>query len=136
MQASELRIGNLLVRKKSVFTNVPIEKVVFRVNMLSPINYPKKDFVVYDNIPETGVEDTYRLSECRPIPLMSGWLKRLGFSLEITNGGFLKWQKGEFKLLDRRLPHPQFHAPGARIDYVHQLQNLYFALTGEELKLK
>lgn len=71
-----------------------------------------------------------------PIPLTDEWLERFGFDVEYTNGGWLRWQKGNFKLLDRRLPHPQYHNPEASIEYVHQLQNLYFALTGQELEIK
>lgn len=69
-----------------------------------------------------------------PVPITNEILKRFGFSVEYTNGGFLRWQKGEFKLLDRRLPHPQFHHPSASCLYAHELQNLYYALTKEELK--
>ena|SRR5690242_17051528 len=70
-----------------------------------------------------------------PIPIRDDVLERFGFEYEYTIGGFLRWQKGEFKLLDRRLPHPQFHHPQAMIQFVHELQNLYFALTHEELTL-
>lgn len=69
-----------------------------------------------------------------PVPISKEILERFGFSEEYTNGGFLRWQKGQFKLLDRRLPHPQFHHPSATIQFVHELQNLYFFLTHEELK--
>lgn len=34
------------------------------------------------------------------------------------------------------LPNPKFFISGIEIKSIHQLQNLYFALTGEELKLK
>ena len=71
-----------------------------------------------------------------PIPLTEEWLLKFGFDIEYTKGGFLRWQKGEFKLLDRRLPYPQFHSPKACIEYVHSLQNLYFALTNTELTIK
>lgn len=73
----------------------------------------------------------------RPLPIMltDELLKQFGFSVEYTNGGWLRWQKGEFKLLDRRLPHPQFHHPNATIQFVHELQNLYFCLNNEELKV-
>lgn len=74
-------------------------------------------------------------NDFHPIPITEERLLKFGFEVENTNGGFLKWQKGNFKLLDGRLPDPQFHSPKAIIKYVHQLQNLYFVLTGEELTI-
>lgn len=69
-----------------------------------------------------------------PIPISKEILDRFGFTEEYTNGGFIRWHKGDFKLLDRRLPHPQYHSPSATIQFVHELQNLYFCLNNEELK--
>lgn len=74
--------------------------------------------------------------EVNPIPLTPEILEKCGFDVEYTNGGFLCWLKGDFKLLDRRLPYPQFHHPEALILHLHQLQNLYYALTGQELEIK
>jgi len=111
MKASELRIGNLIEdgMNNNGQANVEILRLMDE--------HPKHPY--------------------RPIPLTEEWLLRFGFNNEVyTNGGFLKWQKGEFKLLDRRLPNTQYHEPKASIDFVHQLQNLYFALTGEELVVK
>jgi hypothetical protein len=73
-----------------------------------------------------------------PILLTEEWLKRLGFygsaSLERYIGpsiGTLGWDdKGVYLIADNSgpyLPH---------IQYVHQLQNLYFALTGDELPIQ
>lgn len=77
---------------------------------------------------------TYEYSE--GIHITEEWLKRAGFETEYTNGGFLRWQKGEFKLLDRRLPYPQWHSSKSMILQVHQLQNLYWCLCGKELDIK
>ncbi len=77
--------------------------------------------------------DLYEMQEFNPIPLTPEWLEKLGVVEEWTTGGFLKWEVGRLKLLDRRLPHPQYHSADACILNVHQLQNLYFALTGKEL---
>lgn len=77
------------------------------------------------------------------IPLTAKWLERFGFkqftpmsnvwwSIQIGDTEILDitiWPTCvELLYLDKRLPKdPQ---------YVHQLQNLYFALTGKELELK
>lgn len=101
---------------------------------------------------EHRFKETYRLNDItidariigdrfQGIELTEEWLNNFGFDIEWTIGGYLKWEKQmpyeeKFKLLDRRLPHPQYHEPKATIQYVHQLQNLFFALTGTELELK
>lgn len=59
----------------------------------------------------------------KPIPLTEEWLKRfnsLGNAISNDVDGVFMWINGE-KLY---------------IAHVHQLQNLYFALTGEELTIK
>lgn len=69
-----------------------------------------------------------------PIPLTEEWLERFGLKKIISQGSIFKL--GEF--------HIQNFGPlgfyecrnHVKIVYVHLLQNLYFALTGEELTLK
>jgi hypothetical protein len=72
------------------------------------------------------LDDAYR-----PIPLTEEWLLKFGF--EITNN---------FQTKDRFQTHKQdgiiwfeYGYISIELKYVHQLQNLYFALTGEELTI-
>lgn len=69
-----------------------------------------------------------------PIPLTEEWLVKFGFekdSFGCLYFGYFYYRKslfyssGEFSNIG--LPN---------IQYVHQLQNIYFALTGEELTIK
>ena len=67
----------------------------------------------------------------KPIPLTEELLLRIGFSVSslgddnvVSVNGFYLWKD--------RLQHI---TTGTRIKHVHQLQNLYFALTGEELEI-
>lgn len=67
---------------------------------------------------------------CKPIPLTEEWFKKLGGSFRFAKEFICDWQNGfvtieEYGEGEFALKH---------IKYVHQLQNLYFALTGEELK--
>ena len=66
-----------------------------------------------------------------PIPLTEEWLLKFGFKnikfkYEINN--FIIW-------LDPRSTYYYLNYEGGNIEikYVHELQNLYFALTGKEL---
>jgi len=77
---------------------------------------------------------------CEPVPLTEEWLLKLGFSrspLPFSEGVYegpiidnrVEYNAGSFMycLWTQRLRN---------IEHVHQLQNLYYALTGEELKIK
>ena len=74
-----------------------------------------------------------------PIPLTEEWLIKFGFEKKEN-----KWYKlirfPTVRFLNNKLNvYVIIHSSSvviAILDYVHQLQNLYFALTGEELTLK
>jgi hypothetical protein len=108
---------------------------------------------VYDNESQDVIqiergEHIEYISLYDPIPLTEEWLLKFGF--EICGYNQLSWRHTEhiknFELdginwADADYPEYQFLIYNIgndifRIHYVHQLQNLYFALTGEELKLK
>jgi hypothetical protein len=91
------------------------------------INYP------------TAIVDLERLSG---IPLTKEWLLNLGFNKDV-DGSFMKNDISIF--LDKRFKTNLFLQENqdnfkwfsyeCKIKYVHQLQNLYFALTGDELTI-
>ncbi len=67
-----------------------------------------------------------------PIPLDEDWLIEFGFKMNTLNTYsndklMIKWEGGKCEMLS---------GVHIEIKHVHQLQNLYFALTGEELELK
>jgi hypothetical protein len=119
MKASELRIGNF---------------------------YDSNGFVSEVN-PDT-IENLWvaERSCIKPLPLSEEWLLKFGFKQ--CGYEMLSWKHetllpsfdlGGINWADFDEPDYQFltYKVGdiiLRIDYVHQLQNLYFALTGEELK--
>lgn len=77
-------------------------------------------------------------NDFEPIPLTPEWLERFGFEVY---GSEPYWKyadgiNGMFKNNRFRLFTFQTHGDYVPVDYVHQLQNLYFALTGQELELK
>lgn len=79
--------------------------------------------------------------ECEPIPLTPEWLQRCGL---FENGSSYKGElrfKGCGHLTIETIENGGlgYFAPFNKtieIKYLHQLQNLYFALTGEELKIE
>ena len=117
MKANELRIGNfvsLALLDDSLRQNVSLNK-----NQLIGIIK----------------EGTY-LSD--PIPITQKWLLELGFEILLNKNSFFAEKKAPkwFVLTktDDGFKLAFFNVPS--IKYIHQLQNLYFSLTGDELTIK
>ena len=120
LTANELRIGNLVLFSDN--------STIFEVTGIEI-----GGLYVKNQVEQTWIE----IYTFEPIPLTEEWLLRLGFDklgivyyiikkvIEINyfNGIVGIDIRGQYV----GTPH---------IKYVHQLQNLYFALTGEELTIK
>ena len=123
MKASELRIGNYhLYCVHDELDNPKDYEVVDQIDA--------QDLVWLSS--EAGENDT----QYKPIPLTEDWLKRFGFALFAWG-----WVKKSENDIGFRISYPHLHFQREnenplKIQYVHQLQNLYFALTGEDLKLR
>ncbi len=119
MKAKELRIGNY--HETDCFSHPRMG--------ISPIKINDKCFSA---ITSYGIHlvDEGKL-DFKPIPLTEEWLVKFGFKKlrdELyTQNNIEVWHK------DSGFYHTEMNV-GLNLDYVHQLQNLYFALTGEELK--
>ena len=88
-------------------------------------------------------------TDYNPIPLTEDWLKRFGFERLDSENEFDKdmFSRSAISTKGRKLPFiierclNGSYSPALYMDvheeiiHIHQLQNLYFALTGEELKL-
>jgi hypothetical protein len=119
MKANELRIGNLIKE--------PIESGG-KICQVKRIETDKDGYSHY-------------LDHCSPIPLTEEWLLKFGFYLD-EDGNF-SINESVFTIvnlrrgIDLRERFEIFsHDFNPDLDYVHQLQNLYFALTGKELTSK
>lgn len=128
MKANELRIGNYF--------------------MFGELRH-KASYHDIANLYESALINKVPSGSYKPIPLTEDWLLKFGFELkDDINNGFAKPINEEYGtehyylyvnpkyfttcLIDNKKPHEIFINS---VKYVHQLQNLYFALTGEELKL-
>ncbi len=122
MKAQDLRIGNLVYDK--------------HYNLMEVVSLDSRQG--YGNV----YKDAYGTSSggvIKPIPLTEEWLIKMGFEKIGTN-----YEKdwlllhGNIKTgtVDFLLNEPKTGKYKATIlMYLHQLQNLYFALTGEELTI-
>jgi hypothetical protein len=68
------------------------------------------------------------------IPITKEWMEKLGFTYNDLNGDSGHWQLLPFEILHGE----EGYSYDYKIDlkYIHQLQNLYFSLTGQELTIK
>ena len=118
MKANELRIGNWVTEE---------ERLVH----------------IHDGF---GIDHAQNFS---PIPLTEEWLRRFGFKKDLTGKDFYFKFYGVVGIMHFSNAvnstsdggwynyEPIIGARhGEQFKYVHQLQNLYFALTGEELTVK
>jgi len=141
MKANELRVTNFVQ-----FKNLNIVPVIF-------IGY---DSVVL--ITPNGATMTAKLDEINPIPITEEWLIKFGFTdyrtlpykttkkafYDIKAGVYLdysgKYRNTKFRILyipktnTFRVVSPANNSITLR--YIHQLQNLYYALTEKELEMK
>ena len=109
IQANELRIGNY------VFPFDDKEQLFFDCVKVSP-----NDF-----------KDTQNLA---PIPLTEEWLVKFGFDeISITNDNVRRWIIDGYIAVELEGNVFTFRNNRLILKSVHQLQNLYFALTGKEL---
>ena len=116
MKANELRIGNLVIDEDG--DTLPIIAI-------------NKDFIFHSTEGLFSTPNTLR-----GVPLTEGWLVKLGFK---RWGKFDLWKTYQTTVCTiagtTQSGFELSKIPRVEVEYVHQLQNLYFALTGEELKL-
>jgi len=74
----------------------------------------------------------YDYSVLEPIPLTEEWLIKFGFDGQDYNLFTIELSRNQFMILKDEW----LIVISNNCKYVHQLQNLYFALTGEELTIK
>ena len=119
MKANELRIGNYVI-----FNNFiqPEKTVIVDGKFLLPFN--KTDL---------EINNYYQ-----PIPLTEEWLLKFGFEKHFEDfekkivGFYLTYNFNDGISLNGKYMDEPIYIDG---EYVHQLQNLYFALTGEDLSI-
>jgi hypothetical protein len=135
MKASELKIGNYIL------INAYNEK-----NVISQVTEILDERIHLHNF-WIGNTNTFAqrhpLEECFPIPLTEEWLLKFGGKEDERKDIYLPiprvidmriYIKFDHLLLCKGQVCPMYEYE--HIKNVHQLQNLYFALTGEELEIK
>ncbi len=116
----ELRIGNLILWKGEV---IPVTMVG-----LYGIQYDDSNI---------KINASFGTGDIQPIPITPEWLERLGFEkLKHIHEGLI--YSKDWLRLNSNCAVTDYRGGGIDsrlIKHIHQLQNLYFALTGTELTL-
>lgn len=118
MKVTELRIGNYV--EVNNYKTIQLE------------NVHNKGCTIGD--------EQYLISMLRPIPLDDEWLIKFGFEGALLDYSFgklnvcLKDPRGVYKR--GRTYYNNWSILEKQPEYVHELQNLFFVLTGEELIIK
>jgi hypothetical protein len=118
MKASELRIGNWV---SSIYG------MEFQV-------YP----MYFKQMP-TDEKHNLILSNWKPIPLTEEWLLKFGFERMKFFGTNINYLLKEPICISTSDMVVEWNKPNfiiKQIKYIHEIQNIYFALTGEELTFK
>jgi len=126
MEVQELRIGNLVTTVEGTKHFGKELEIEFLTNNNC-----------YDLDAPLDSINGYELNKVIPIPLTEEWIVRFGFA-SYKLSGFNYFGNSKIKIahtFDNRNIFFEVNASLAPLEYVHQLQNLYFALTGEELTL-
>ena len=124
IKANELRLENIILYKGDALPVYMVDRAGLSFSRINDVRVNKISGATL----ETGSIDF------EPIPLTPEWLERLGFVNERRDtyciGAFEIWIQGKQLFYYESLPN------SPEIKYVHQLQNLFFALTGKELTVK
>jgi hypothetical protein len=125
MESKELRIGNLLLDNDKIICEVKeIRENYILTNSLDNFKTLVAQIGLYE-----------------PIPLTEEWLLRFGFVecldnyiLDISQRiSLVYFDRNECQFSIIQDVNNEIALKFGAVKYVHQLQNLYFALTGEEL---
>lgn len=119
MKASELRIGNFVFGVEQGYKETAL-----------PIACLHNDDTVRLQVGNDTV-GCYRSKAINPIPLTEEWLLMFGFKK--VGEAFYIGLEYEYFLNGIFNDYTAGCTISLNIKYVHQLQNLYFALTGEEI---
>lgn len=131
IKASDLRIGNKVISTTHNLLDATVSGIMPTSGIIT-----LKEVSTYDTA-----------NKLNPIPLTPEWLERCGFEFFNKEGIYVRkiHAQGELMLFSTDSPVAQsnnfppgkfyyiFSGVAHFIEYLHQLQNLYHALTGEEL---
>ena len=136
IKPQELRIGSNVNTELGIAEVIGIYEDVVDVKGVSVIDNSSGNKI---SISTRSFDGCVEYEKIQPIPLTEEILLKFGFEKQHNEDDFDYWFKKGF-CDDILWEHSEGFCHslnyGGDIKYVHQLQNLYFSLTGEELTFK
>jgi hypothetical protein len=148
IKPNELRLGNLFYDDDNdvskVIAFVPHERNIVKNNF----RFSEAGCIIkYDVYTDKGLEEEFTISTelASPIPLTPEWLRKFGGYKQRTpfycidmplNIGEINVNPDNGVVWLRHHRVKETNLNPVSVYFVHQLQNLFFALTGEELTIK
>lgn len=142
IQANELRLGNWVQITDKLKSEIEEEGYIKNEFQITSSFNKDDDIQIYN--PYEIIYEYFIAEQIEPIPITEDWLLRFGFEASSIHDNY---KLGEIEIsssmrkittnerynfyLDGEIPESM----KIRIQYIHQLQNLFFALTGTELTL-
>jgi hypothetical protein len=140
MNAKELRIGNLIeINEELRKENSPYEPLICPYFEVEEIN---KDGEVYLYSAKENVGIYSEIEELKPIPITLELLDKLGFTIENKPNGDIEYSYKEYRysLIYKENYDGYLFCDDdivlRDLEFIHELQNIYFALIQIEIKLK
>lgn len=129
MLLNELRVGNIVM----VFPK-PGETVLLRIQEIH------KETVVGEFYKSPGFYMRVSYKDLSPLEFSDEWLIKAGFvkdenAWSLKKGNIICTLKPEIALVVVQRDEKVVKLNGAQIDYLHQLQNLFFVLAGTDLSI-
>lgn len=137
IQANELRIGNSLLYKENIVavTVLSVNTKNFSIGYIAFNEFGKTDGQIGGNIEGLG-------NKLERVPLTPELLEKCGFEETDDSWYYLSKSEPLFQLHPEQSEKYSYSHiwdgafTGRVISALHELQNLYFALTGKELEIK
>lgn len=135
MNAQELRIGNWVLLKRDFYAT--------KAGQPYKIRNVGVDYL--DHWQDMGASDSLKASQVEPIPLTEEILLKAGFkndsyanfSIKVADYAHLVYSFKEYTCITlSEFVTVADHDLNVKCEYVHQIQNLYFALTGTEIDIE
>ena len=132
MKTKDLRLGNLVYKDGEIYR-------------IESLGYHESDSP-WQNLVHLASGDEDNICDYEPIPLTEEWLLKFGFKkyYNLSKHWYLEnqYQDYDYSIRYMRKKYICFAYCGSvgcklkpNIQYVHQLQNLYFVLTGDEIEI-
>ena len=127
MRVTDVRIGNYLTGQDGHLEDQIVISISGNRIVTQPVG-------ISGSVSTEPISKVDGHSSAKPIEISKEWIERLGFKdskLEINSCIDLIYREGTLFLVMEACYTVLQH-----IQYIHQLQNLYFSMTGKELSIK